>query len=296
MGSFNTTCFASQQTIAPGERCLVIPLIQKSTYTPAQATYGEETHELHGVTSSTCYPTAFWRPMGAFFDAKYDDYGRVVLEQTESNLSGLLEFLRYVLNNTPVVALGKNHSHDLAFDFRFFLTDKASSLGAWLLRRREDPSVTFDAQQFFAEGVLCWDYIWEVAFENRLFGADYNQQLRPLTFAVLHKRAQELLVADTEAQTDWYDATLEQRAFFDRIVAKASNESADRCRSGDPHGMRSIPFMDCLRQELQAVGNFEGSSYPAESAVLTPLAQAHLRGDLSADELFIRMKDRKSVV
>lgn len=290
MGSFNTTCFASQQTIAPGETCIVIPLIQKSTYQAAQATFRGESFELHGVTSSTCYPTAFWRPMGGFLEARYDDYGRVKLVDTYTNLSCLVDYLHYVLRNTPVVAQGENQYHDLPFDFSAFLAEKASHLGAWLTRRREDPPVPFDAKLFFQEGVACWDYIWDVAFENRLFGADYHGQLRPLSFAVMHKAAHDLLVADTEKCADWDGQSLEQRSFFSRVLAKARTESAERYKDGDPHGMQAFIAADSIRRDFQCVGHFEGCSYPVESSVLPSLVRAHLEGQSTEDKLFDQVK------
>lgn len=36
MGSFNTTCFVTQQTISTEDRAVIFPIIQKSTYNPVE--------------------------------------------------------------------------------------------------------------------------------------------------------------------------------------------------------------------------------------------------------------------
>ncbi len=38
MGSFNTTCLVSQQTIVPYAQCVIIPIQQQSTFNPVSLT------------------------------------------------------------------------------------------------------------------------------------------------------------------------------------------------------------------------------------------------------------------
>lgn len=288
MGSFNTTCFASQQTIAPGDVCVVVPIIQRSTYKPAEGTFRGQPVRLHGITSSTCYPTAFWRPAGGFFDATYDDYGRFTLLESPANLRRLVSFLRYVLGNTPKVELGENQYHDLAFDFPAFLAEKAPELDAWLAteRNKKQGQEPYDAALLFKQAHECWDYVWEVGAEHRLFATSYGGNLVPLEFAVMHRAAYDVLVAQAEDMRGWDDAPMQQRVFFDRLFDKAASHS----NIGDEPAMQAVWFNSSLRQELQAMGHFEGISYPDESELLRDVSRDFLAGKLDKDQLFELLK------
>lgn len=77
MGSYNLTCFASRQTITPGDNCFVIPVAQRATFYPSLLRWRDQTLEAYGISDSVCFPNAFWTPIGAALEAIYDDYGRV---------------------------------------------------------------------------------------------------------------------------------------------------------------------------------------------------------------------------
>ncbi len=299
MGSFNTACFVSRQTIASGDACMVTPIMMQSTYRPVELTYGEETSQQYGPCSSTCYPTRFWKPVGSFFEAEYDDYGRVTLTDSKVNRFRLKEFIREALQMTPVVAQGENQYHDVAYDLVKFMTEKAPALLAYLTAKRGEELPAYDGDLFFAQGVACWEYIYEVAQEQRMFWRDYKGVMRPMNFAIMHRAAFDGLVAMTNAWVGWDKESYEMRTFFDRALGEAKQrmaeldaeaEGASDMNEKQRKHMRKYFAFDRFREAMRRVGGSEGSSYPSEHVVYMEASDAYLDGKLTDDQLFDIMK------
>ena len=117
MGSFNTTCFATQQTISEGNTCYVLPIKQNSGYNGVSLTKGEKTAVGSAVASSTCYSDCFWQPFGGFIKATYADYGQVEIDFTDEENKNKVNALFKELNKSVFVTLaGENPSHDVPFN------------------------------------------------------------------------------------------------------------------------------------------------------------------------------------
>lgn len=225
MGSFNTTCFVTRQTIAPGDACRVVPILQKKSFKPVKMQFKDQSYERYGATDSTCYPDAFWGPAGDFIEAKYYDYGQVEVLDMPKNRLLMFEFFLDLLENAPVVEQGENQYHDVPFDFNRFMADKAPKLKQRLDDKNfegfhEDPAV-------FEDLVTLWNYTWDAAHEHRLFHAKSARDPRPMQFAVMHEAAFQALIAQTAAHTTWQGESLEQMAFLTRSLAKAKDEAEE---------------------------------------------------------------------
>lgn len=224
MGSFNTTCFASGQTIAPRDKCLVIPLQQAATYHAVQLTRQGKSMEAYGAFTSTCYPDAFWSPLCGGFDATYDDCGRFRLDRSDHNLHNLSHWVKILRKESPVTLQGEIGYHDHPFDLEAYLASEAPHFLAWLDAPKDAP-VPLNREVFLDEAVKCWDYAFLASEQSRLFRM-YSGEPRPLQFAVMHHLAVEELVALVSKGTDYDDLSLAPRSVFERVL-KAGRDAAD---------------------------------------------------------------------
>lgn len=225
MGSYSTTCFASHQTIAERDKCRVIAIRQASGFNPVVMTQGDQIFERYGVANSTCHPDAFWEPASPFIEAAYYDYGQVHLAMTEATREALVGFYRELLTDAPVVAQGENPSHDVPFDLASFIQEKAEVLAVVVSSQKAQ--VPLDDKAFDEALIACWDYIWQVAEENRLFLLNYKGDPRPLQFAVIHEDAYQALVARTTAGTNWAGDSMAPTEVLQRILAKARKDAKE---------------------------------------------------------------------
>ncbi len=292
MGSFNTSCFASNQTIASGDACLVLPIRQKSTYQAVKLTWEGVKQKLPGLTSSTCYATAFWRPVGHFMTARYDDYGCVELEDTPANRLRMGQFLGYCLRRTAAAAQGENKYHDHAYDLAASMAKETPELLDWLQGR---PSTAAGAL-LWAQSVQAWDYIWKVASSHRLFGVAVHgdSELRPVQFAVIHRAAYDRLVTLAEGLEHFDNGPMGLRDMFDRNLANARSKLLANYATTLP-GKLSASALSCfersfLDEELRYIGCPEGMSYPDEQLYMRSALEPFTAGALSVDGLFEQLK------
>ena len=168
MGSFCISCCASRQTIADDDACMVIPLHQASTFTAAEMTLAEQHYSLFGVSNNTCHLNSFWEPIGGFITRHYADYGRIAPEDTRANRQNMGEFFNMLLQGAPVVSPGENRSHDVPFDIKSFMAENTPALAERLFNLKWLQHAQLDDVPFEELNEL-WNYVWNVAEENRLF-------------------------------------------------------------------------------------------------------------------------------
>lgn len=182
MGSFNTTCFASQQTIAPGNACYILPIKQNSGYKAVNLIRGDKPAVGSSIASSTCYADCFWEPFGGFIKAKYDDYGRVEIDFTEENQKKVNNLFEELSEEVFVTLEGENESHDVPFN----VADcKEKSIDE------------------------AWDYLWEAAVhELRIFLRPYQDNSpRQFTFAIISEQSYDYLLNSEETSKRWDDSS-----------------------------------------------------------------------------------------
>jgi hypothetical protein len=223
MGSFNTKCFASGQTIATGDKCLVIPIEQASTYRPIQLNWGGKNLELYGAFHSRCHPDSFWTPLCGGFTATYDDCGRFQLERTDHNLFNLTHWVRMLRDECPVTLAGDNEYHELSFNFGAFLAKEAPHVLAC-----EDATLKNPVEQlretYLDEAIKCWDYAFKVSGHSRLFRT--HKGPRAVQFAVLHHLVADELVSMASSGLDYNSNSVAPRDVFERAVL-TGREAAD---------------------------------------------------------------------
>lgn len=298
MGSFNTSCFVSRQTIATGDACKVMPISQARTYREVELTHGDRAVRAYGHTHSTCYPTCFWEPASGFFDAVYDDYGKFTLSDTDNNRDLLVQFLGEALRHVPNVALGENTSHDIPCDLRGFMASNTPRLLACYGKQAAAPAETADPDLLWPEAVQCWDYLWEVAREARLFWSDYSGVLRPMGFAVMHQTAFDELVAMTNAWVGYGGESYEMRVFFQRAlddvkawaVKREEKRLATQPLEERNARLESYFAFDKLRNAMERVGGNVRIPYASDYSQFDEVYDDYSNGKLSDDALFELVK------
>lgn len=226
MGSFNIQCFASKQVIAERENCRVVMLLQSSTYTPVELSFRGQQHSLYGVSNHACGPNAFWKPMGAFLEATYADYGKFELHDTAANRKVLADLYTTLYRGTAVAALGENPSHETAFDFKEMVQAVSPKLAEGLSSIKSFWDSLSPEKLDFAEAVLVWDKLEEAIYRNRVFCADGSQVLRPVRFGALHELAFKGLISMAEGS--WLRSGLpyERHAYFEHFLGELKAELA----------------------------------------------------------------------
>ncbi len=213
MGSFNTSCFVSQQIIVPGASAAILPIMQRSTFKPVELVLDGKEFSCYGIASSVCYPTAFWDYSGPIIWGTYDDYGRFELHNTPENKNNLVNFFNILYSRVYITELGENECHEISFNIRALYNSQQS--------------------YSFEELEKTWDEIWNVAHEHRLFIKDYKGWPRPLQFAVMHQEAADYLV-NTVSKFKRYDgASFEQKTYFKKYVQQKLKTALEVCKDKD---------------------------------------------------------------
>jgi len=301
MGSFNTTCIVSGQTIAPGDRCYLLPIRHSHDYNPVEMTVNGKIHKRYGITSFNGAPHAFWHPVGDFIEARYDDCFMFEPLPTPANSNRLLQLLCEFARNTAVSTEGENAAHDIAVNIAAFVAAELP-----MLQRRldsEKPSAIQytpeETEALVAELHLGFGHIMEAACEHRLFIMERNEPF-PVEFAVVHGAAYDRLIALTESCKGWNGESLDRRSHFDRAIAKA-NEDMDAetlaelqsaLDNGDESEVRAIRRFhhsnreSLFRDEFQRIGRFEGLRYVGEYPGLMYRIRQYLDKKLTLEEFY----------
>lgn len=294
MGCFNITCFASNQTIAPGDLCRVLPVIQEATYRAMELSLDEEKTSAFGVASSTCYADSFWGPAGGFITAKYDDYGRVELVLDPLMRAHVLHLTGELLQHGYVTAQGENEYHDLPFDLRAFLTEKAPGVFTVLTTKKagdlEDKLGAIDWQNGDIDGelVATWDYIWEVVFKQRVF-ISHRGNPRAFTFAVIHEEAYQALVVAAAGHRGWDDESLEPTAVLQRTLTRARGLLSERAIDPKFAYREGFRMADTFRDAIGRAGGQSGTLAGIAANSITSWCLALVEKRITDDELIERM-------
>lgn len=104
MGSFNTSCFISNQIISPGNKVVLFPIGAMAS----SSGYRKKEAEINGKTvtyknlynmGGYCHANMMWDVMGMMLTGVYGDYGRFELDKTLENLESLYDFFMLLLTN-----------------------------------------------------------------------------------------------------------------------------------------------------------------------------------------------------
>lgn len=259
MGSFNTTCFATNQTIAPGDECYVIPILQESGYNEVQLTRGEKSLGVYAVANSTCYAHCFWNPCGQFIEAVYDDYGDVKVVDNVNNAQRVWNLLHMVQDKAYTTGKGENQYHENEFT-PVVMSD---------IKERADIYRRFDA-------------LWHSVSQYRVFVQNYHGIPRQMLFAIISKVAYDKLVAMYEKFKTWDDKPLHRDTLIKNVVAAAlaaRNEKHDSDKNDSYFAVRS-EF-----ETLSRIGRSEGARDYSHVSVNALMSEVLKEGTASPEKI-----------
>lgn len=300
MGSFNTSCAVTHQTIAPYDKCRVMVIMQSASYHPAKLSYDGKEQEAYGIANSSCNADCFWVPVTGFLPAKYDDYGRFELLLEPVARFRLTYFFLDLLKTSPTVEVGENASHDLDFDLDAFMQQNAPKLyalgqsGSSLNGPSRGSKLALsEMAEVDAELTACWGYMAERMHKHRLFRRDYGGRMRPLQIAVLHEEAYRALVTHMAASKDWDGQSREQSVYLQRALATAVSETDRFIREyGDSENnvlSRTWRMSDVLREAMRRACGGTHASLNAESALQQCWIGQIIAGTLSEADFIDKM-------
>lgn len=300
MGSHSSQCFASHQTIAPGDKCYALAIRQQSTYETVHMTFKGEAHQALGISHGAIYPNAYWTPVGNFIEGVYCGNGDIDITETDENVRRLLVFVRLMLENAPVVAQGENETHHLPFDLPQYLANNTPFLKAYLDNPPAAALTAAESHELFKGLARVWRHVDDVAFKHRVFYADSQHRMRPLQLTLMHKRCFDHLLGQVSEKYS-------PQAIFDRGLAGVNDsksltkESLSKVRAATdmPEDVMELyasigarAFIDPMAQ----LGTFDGMRYHEEELRFGEFVLQYCEGKLSKAELFKRtapvMKDR----
>lgn len=263
MGSFNTTCFVTNQTIASDDGCVVFPIVRQKSYNKIKVYKGDKQFKEWGATSSTCYSDAFWKLKGGMITAKYYDYGRVTVEDTPENRKVILNMVAELIAEDVVVEQGENQSHDVPFNIKQFVLDKTQYLKT-IITKEEFQKDESTREALFKELITVWDYVWNVAQEDRLFSLDYHNNPVPMSFAIMHQTTAQELIRLMESRKTYDKKSLKQWNVFSRAITESFTEIEEFYSKHPEHkrpGSGEWLFVERFREKLYRIGGSALHSY-----------------------------------
>lgn len=126
MGSFNTSCFVTKQTISPRDKAVIFPIKQlcdsARSFNLIEGSIATRTNVINKTLvksyKSICHIDSNWEFAGPMLYATYDDYGRFTIDNTEYNIKTMQSLFVGLAGTLYNVELGRNEYHDIAINMR----------------------------------------------------------------------------------------------------------------------------------------------------------------------------------
>lgn len=282
MGAFCVACCVSGQTIADYDECLVVPLGLVPSYEPVRLKHRESTFERYAVGLNPL--GAHWHPLGGVVAGTYADSGKIKPSDTPTNRRVMVEFFVTLVCEGMVTEPGEVLGREPAFDLPALLGAHAPTLAQALRRTRDVPADVL-AEVPFAEFSRVWERMWEVMQRNRLFVRAFNQEPRPVQFAILHRVAFETLVARAESLTSWDGQPYALQTYLLHILKRSAEPINGRIPN---EFMQMSRLQDELRLGLSTSDGVRRLVEPFHGE-LSAAVSSFQKGDLDEEALVARL-------
>ena len=239
-----------------------MPVMAPTTVPRLTLSNGEQEERVVPASSWRCFPNTFWTPLWGFFEATYDDYGRVKLVDSAQARRRLVSMLTSLVGKevSTNAALRQKEPASLSD----FLKAKAPTVSALIAKMKESDNPgqaraerlasSFDYTRLLTKGALkgkkvwtelcaTWEYLWDEAWEAQLYASRRHVRIRtdrrgpeqfeqetvfaPVQFALIHQAAADYLIGWLEKQKG-KSGSLERRALFERAVKASGTLTAMR--------------------------------------------------------------------
>lgn len=280
MGSFNLICGVSGQSIAEHDACVVIPVIQRSTYKPVHINHAGKAIEAYGHADYSCHPDAFWGPLGAAITGTYADCGYVEPDNTLLNKRAMINLFCALLVGMPAVAADNRNPEvnleNLVKEHAPVFYSKLKSLLVWN-KTMVEGSV---ADVPFDELLLIWETLWRLTRDGRLFCKYIYGGIRPVAFSIMHQVTANYLIETSQQHKQVNGKTWELSSVVANMLAEI--------REKEHEGPQYIEFtrMTLLASHLQLnLPGQAGIMINTFATELNDLLRAFLNGNLNEPEL-----------
>ena len=190
-------CFASKQTVRPGERCALIPIVLRET---------ADGLEVEGDSHT-------WTPLSGPIVGQYDGQRAVQIEHSENNRTWLGTLFEILLMRQPRSGeFADNRGRAAVSEFDKIIKSYGITRPSLLKSPYED-AVALSTESFFAQADVWFNAVFRASFEKSPI----------ICFSVLHGDAMDWLLEEMSP------AFVEQEV---RAVLKTTFESIDGLTSG----------------------------------------------------------------
>lgn len=284
MGSHFSQCFATQQTIAPGDRCYALALRQQHTYSPVEIVVNGKGLTRHGISFGALWPDAYWTPVGNFIAGTYKLNGDIDIDCTNENARRLLAFVRVMLANAAVTKVGDNTTHELAYDLPQFVAESCPVLSAYIKEASVCALSPEEGVALMPDLARVWRLTDEVAVKHRVFFVDHSGEPVPLQFTLLHRAAYERLLEVKDA------VDIPAEMFADALLATKELRTEIAL---NPDSLNSRLFSKFLAQQffdkVSRTGAFHSIRYFENELGLPDILLRHAQGELTDAALYKRV-------
>ncbi|KWU24725.1 hypothetical protein [Burkholderia cenocepacia] len=288
MGSFNVTCFASHQTIATGDRCYVMPIIQQASFEPSTLVFHDFKREQYGVAMSQSYADSLWSPYGGFIEATYADAGEIDVLDTAINRFRLGELFARLSRGAARSESGYPTSAT-PFDIQSFLEESAPTLADYV-QTVGVHTRNVDADELFADMCAAWQYLQEAVWEHRVFATDLFGKFRPLEMCVMHADAFAELVDVVEAEQLATGESANRADVLARFLENAPDFLVRRDTFSVDDLVTRTTQEGALGDLLSLVDRSGSMRYPSERGELRRAFEGYRKGQLDQSGLAEALK------
>lgn len=191
--SFMYNCFASNQSVTDGQKCLFFPIRKENGFhTVSLLDNDNKEYIVNNNTKFGSGYNAFWDFLSVpYIEGHYYEDEGFVLDDNETNRITVINFLDYLYDHSLISKEGENSVHELSFNVKDFY------------KKNEEYS--------FSQLSHAFNVVWAMMQKKRVFVKE-NNAASHLLIGLLHEKAKEYINND-------YD-----NEYIKDLVTKSLNE------------------------------------------------------------------------
>ena len=299
MQSYYSQCFATKQTIAPGNKCFALAICQQRAFTRVKMHHHGKSVTQQGYAPHSNGPDTNWTPVSNFIEGVYRQDGAIEICRTEENMRRLFAFVRVMLKYSPVIRQGNNSELEPGFDLAEYIHKHCLGLHYHLaaLERNEYVKegtahhLTSEAgNRLFPQLCQVWEQVNVLANKSRHFycqggaaGPGNVADFVPVQFALMHGATYDALL---KCVAPYH----QPRAVFEHALKAVQEEQARPAYRRVSERVRfellEIAFLDSFSSR----GQFDFMSYLEKELGLCDFLFRHVNEELTAQDLFERTR------
>jgi hypothetical protein len=193
MQNTSLLCLASRKPVAVGERCVVLPLVQRASIRARELELNGVSVISHGIATSDNRTNCFWTPFSGFLDAVHLGDCQFSLGTDEVTHIRALHFVNELRRLSPSTLAGPNEQHEPAFNLKRLLMSKYPDVDEALDAVAVGRDAEVDLTALHASLQQVWSNVVEATNRFRVFALRTIGEMRPVQLTVLRERRDRLV-------------------------------------------------------------------------------------------------------